>query len=542
MGYIARRLGVRPPEFRPRLLGESLVPLRDGVRLRTRRIGPDDPGRFPTLLVRTPYGTGWNPPVPLMPILARFFARRGYHVVLQDTRGRYGSDGAFYPLRDEADDGRDTLDWISKQPWFDGSLGMWGASYFGYTQWSVAADPPPFVKALVPIITTADMYGLFYPGGAFSLSTALRWAAGNGERKGRRAPERRLPAAARARPLRGAVEAAGRRAPFFADWIDHPDRDDYWSGIDRLEARGTRVPVLSVAGTYDIFCGPQLEDFATLGIESCLDLGPLAHGSYAIRARKLGWRNGGIGAHFASQLAFLDHRLQGRPLSRARVRRYVIGQDRWQDETAWPPPHAIPTRLYLRAGSRLDSEAPGSDEPPDRYVYDPADPVPTRGGTFLGPRCGPADQRPLASRADVLCFDTRPLAEPLEIAGPVRAQLRVSSEAPATDFTAKLVWVPADASRPALNLCEGVARLRSVSGEASPVWIDLWHASACIPAGDRVRLEVSSSNFPRFDAHPNLPGNPGHATSARPARQSVHHSGDAPSWVELYATSRRAGY
>ncbi len=540
MGLFARRLGVREPEYRARLLEESTVALRDGVRLRTLRIGPDAPGRHPTLLVRTPYGIGWIPPLFLMPIVARFFARRGYHVVLQDTRGRYGSEGDFYPLRPEAADGRDTLDWISKQPWFDGNLGMWGGSYFGYTQWSVASDPPPYLKALVPIATTADMHGMFYPGGAFSLVTALRWAAGNGERKGRRAPERRLPAAARTRPVRAAVEAAGRRAPFFADWVDHRDRDDYWSAIDRLEARGTRVPMLSVAGTYDIFCGPQLEDFATLGPESSLDLGPLAHGSYAIRARRLGWRHGGIAAHFASELAFLDHRLKGRPHARARVRRYVIGEDRWQDESAWPPPDARLERFYLRAGGRLEREAPGADELPDRYVYDPADPVPSRGGTFLGPRCGPADQRPLADRRDVLCFDTPPLAQPLEIAGPVRAHLRVSSDAPATDFTAKLVWLPADASRPALNLCEGIARMPRVDGEALPVEVDLWHASARLPAGDRLRLEVSSSNFPRFDAHPNVPGNPGHATEPRPARQTVHHAKDAPAWLELRVTSRGA--
>jgi putative CocE/NonD family hydrolase len=540
VGFFARRLGVREPEFRARQLEESSVPLRDGTRLRTLRIGPDDAGRHPALLVRTPYGIGWNPPLFLMPVVARFFARRGYQVVLQDTRGRYGSGGEFYPLRPEADDGRDTLEWISKQPWFDGNLGMWGVSYFGYTQWSVAADPPPYLKALVPILTTADMHGMFYPGGAFSLATALRWAAGNGERRGRRAPERRLPAAARTRPLRRAVEAAGRHAPFFADWVDHPERDDYWRAIDRLDARGTRVPVLSVAGSYDIFCGPQLEDFATLGPESSLDLGPLAHGSYAIRARKLGWRNGGLAAHFASQLAFLDHRLQGRPLARPRVRRYVIGEDRWLDESAWPPPDSRVETLYLRAGGRLEREAPGGDEPPDRYVYDPADPVPTFGGTFLGPRCGPADQRALADRLDVRCFDTPPLARALELAGPVRARLRVGSDAPATDFTAKLVWLPADARRPALNLCEGIARLHAARAEAQPVDIDLWHASARIPAGDRLRLEISSSNFPRFDAHPNVAGHPGHATRAQPAGQTLHHAKDAPSWLEIRVTSRGA--
>jgi hypothetical protein len=213
----------------------------------------------------------------------------------------------------------------------------------------------------------------------------------------------------------------------------------------------------------------------------------------------------------------------------------VQGEDRWLESPTWPPPGARSVRLHLRAGGRLDAEAPGGDEAPDRFVYDPSDPVPTRGGTFLGPRAGPADQRPLESRADVLRYDTPPLAHAHTLAGPVRVHLRVSSDAPATDFTAKLVQIPTDPGRPALNLCEGIARLPRIDGEAIPAAIDLWHASATIPAGDRLRLEISSSNFPRFDAHPNVAGHPGHATEQRPARQTVHHARDAASWLELVA-------
>ncbi len=533
MGWIARKIGVREPEFRARVLEDSAVAMRDRVRLRTVRVGPAEGGKRPTILIRTPYGIGWNPPLFAMPIVARFFARRGYHVVLQDTRGRYSSEGIFYPLRPEADDGRDALDWVSKQPWFDGRLGMWGASYFGYTQLSVAADPPEYLKALVPLITTTDFHGFFYPGGAFSLLSALRWAASNGGHRGNRSPERKLPAAARTRPLRNAVEAAGKRVPFFQDWVDHPELDDYWRDINRTEARGTRVPTLNVAGTYDIFCGPQVDDFQTLGEASCLDLGPLAHGSYAIAPRKLGWRDAGLFAHFASQLEFLDHHLQGRPLARGRVRHYLQGQSRWLDSPTWPPPGARTERHHLRSGGRLELEPAGGDEAPGRFRYDPADPVPTRGGTFLGPKAGPADQRPLESRADVLRYDSAPLARTKLLAGPVRVHLRVSSDAPATDFTAKLVQLPADPTRPALNLCEGVTRLARVDGEATGVEIDLWHASASIPAGDRLRLEVSSSNFPRYDAHPNVAGHPGFATEQRVAQQTVHHARDAASWLEL---------
>ncbi len=534
MGVIARRLGVRQPEFKIRVLGEENVRLRDGVRLRTQRIGPADGGRHPTLLIRSPYGIGWVPPLFISPLIARFFARRGYQVVLQDTRGRYGSEGRFYPLRPEADDGRDTLEWISKQPWFDGSLGMWGPSYLGYTQCSVLADPPPYLKAVVPIVTSTDMHGLVWVGGAFSLATTLRWAAGNGERKGRRSSERRFPGAARTRPVRDAVRSLGRRADFFDDWVDHPELDEYWAAINRTDARGTRVPSLNVVGLYDIFCGPQMVDFAAAGQQGWLDLAPYAHGSYAIPARRLGWKNAPtVRSGLASWLDYLDHRLQGRPVARSRVRRYVIGEDRWTFEPGYPPPGARVDRLQLRAQRRLAPEPPGGDESPDRYVYDPADPVPTRGGTFLGPRCGPEDQRPLAGRADVLCYDSAPLDRDLQLAGPVRLRLRVSSSAPATDFTGKLVWLPADPARPALNLCEGIRRVARLEDAAMPVEIDLWHASARIPRGDRLRLEVSSSNFPRYDAHPNVAGHPGRATELRTAEQTVHHAADAPSWLEL---------
>ncbi len=508
--------------------------MRDGARLRTRRVGPADGGRHPVILVRTPYGTGWNLPLPILPVLARFFAGRGYHVVLQDTRGRYASDGRFRPFVHEREDGLDTLDWVAEQPWCDGRVGMWGASYFGYTQWAVSAAGRPHLKALVPIVTSTDFHGLFYPGGAFSLLSSLRWASSNGDRKGRTAPERRLPTAARVRPMADAVRAARREADFFDDWVSHPERDDYWAGIDLPEARAeSRVPALSVAGTWDIFARVQLDDFAAMGDTTWLDLGPFAHGSYAISARRLGWSEAGYGRLLPSSLGFLDHHLQGRPLERPRVSRYVVGEDRWVADEQWPPPDAREIRLHLRVGGRLTLDPPGGDEPPDRYAYDPEDPVPTRGGSLLGPRAGPDDQRPLADRPDVLVYDTGPLASPLSIAGPVEAVLHASSDAEATDFTVKLVHLPRDPARPAINLSDGIRRVTTPIPDATPVGVELWPVSAVIPAGDRLRVEISSSNFPRFDAHPNVPGNPAFATAVKIAHQTLHHAADAPSAISL---------
>jgi len=535
VGWLARQIGLRDREYEPRLVGELRVPMRDGVRLRAHHYAPDGGGRRPTVLVRTPYGIGWHLPLFFMPIIARALAGRGYNVVLQDARGRYGSEGDFYPFVNECDDGQDTAGWIADQPWFDGRLGMWGPSYLGYTQWAVARHPPDFLRAIVPIVTSTDMHGLFYPGGAFSLISALRWASGNGERRGRLPPERRLPGAARTRPLRDATRAAGRPAPFFEDWADHPSADEYWAKIDLPDAlRARPVPCLHIAGTYDIFCGPQLADFAAGSETTFLDLGPLSHGSYATSRRRLGWREAGIARVLSSSVEFLDHHLQGRPLDRARVRRYVQGDDRWTSDESWPPGGSRPLRLHLRTGGRLDREAAGGDDEPASFVYDPQDPVPTIGGSFLGPRCGPADQSSITSRRDVLVFETPPLERTLHVAGPVRATLHVESDAPATDFTAKLVHVPGDTGRPALNVCDGIRRLDPLAPGVSAVEVDLWHASLAAQPGDRLRLEVSSSNFPRYDAHPNVAGNPALATSSRRARQRIHLSRTAPSYLDLH--------
>lgn len=509
--------------------------MRDGVGLRTRRIGPASGDRHPTVLIRTPYGIGWSPPLPVLPLFARFLAGRGYNVVLQDTRGRFGSEGRFVPFMHEREDGIDTLDWVAEQPWCDGRVAMWGASYFGYTQWAVSAARRPHLKALVPIVTSTDFHGLFYPGGAFSLLSSLRWASSNGDRRGRMAPERRLPAAARVRPMADAVRAARREAAFFDDWVAHPERDEYWSRIDLPDARASsRVPALSIAGTWDIFARVQLDDYAAMRETTWLDLGPYAHGSYALSQRKLGWKQAGLRNLIPSSLAFLDHHLAGRPLDRQRVRRYVAGEDRWVEEPEWPPPDARPIRLYLHGDGRLDGTSPDPASPARSYRYDPEDPVPTRGGSLLGPRAGPADQRGIEERADVLVYETAPLPRALQLAGPVSVRLSVSSDAEATDFTAKLVHLPRDPGAPAINLSDGIRRIPRIAADTLEIDLGLWPVSATLPPGDRLRLEISSSNFPRFDAHPNVMGNPAHATSTKVARQTVHHAADAPSYVSLH--------
>lgn len=524
--------------------------MADGVRLATQVLRPAGAQRAPAVLIRTPYGSR-------MPrfsaLLARLFAEAGFAVVLQDVRGRFLSEGRFDPFHAEAADGARTLDWIADQAWFGGRTGAIGFSYLAYTAWAARAAAPARVDAVAVGIGVADLHPMFYPGGAFSLETALRWSAGVGLRE--EVPERRLDLARglRHRPLREADRVALRERPWFRDWLDHPRRDGFWQSLAApLE---DAPPTLSIAGWYDLFLAPQLAEYAALatgagGPPPRLVVGPWAHGRYR-HPRWAPRQRWFARVALEEMLAFLDRHLRDAGDLRARPVRVSPAEGGAPiDLAAWPPPDARPRVLYLRSGGgantlagdgRLDSAEAGRGEAPDRFTYDPADPVPSLGGAMLGPS-GRADQRPVESREDVLCYTTGPLEAETLLAGPVRVVLHAASSAPDTDFTAKLVSVAPDGR--SVNLCEGVARARWRHGGEAPRWlepgvpeafeIDLGAVVARLPAAHRLRLEVSSSSFPRFDANPNTRGPIPLAECGVAAQQTVHHEPDGPSRIELH--------
>jgi hypothetical protein len=527
------------------------VEMADGVRLATWVFRPADRPRAPVVLIRTPYGArSFRVP---MRLLARLFAEAGYACALQDVRGRYESEGQFEPFVNEAADGERTLAWLLDQAWCDGRLALVGFSYLAFTAWAAAARAPDAVRAVAVGIGASDFHPVFYPGGAFSLETALRWAASLGERAD--VPEWRidLARALRFRPVRAADRVAIRERSFYRDWLDHPRRDEFWRA---RSAPLERMPAaLLLAGWYDLFLGPQLADYAALAAGGAaarpprLVVGPWTHGRYA--RWSFGPREQWF-AHVAASeiLAFLDRELgdDGAPAARP-VRLFELGGRGWIDADAWPPPGTAERSLYLRGAGRantlagdgrLELEAPGGAEPPDRFDYDPASPVPSLGGALLGP-CGALDQRPVELRPDVLCYTSAPLDRDLHLAGPVRAVLFVASSAPDTDFTAKLVDVAPDGL--ATNLCEGVARCRWRLGGTEPAWlepgaavrleIDLAATCARIARGHRLRLEVSSSSLPRFDRNPNTRDDPARAERGAPARQTVLHDTEHPSRLVL---------
>ena len=528
------------------------VPMRDGVRLSANVFRPEAPGRYPTILVRTPYGKGSAIPPNYAP-----FVERGYAVAIQDVRGRYRSEGVFRPLEQEPADGGDTLDWIARQPWSDGKIGMLGGSYLGIVQWKVAVLNNPHLKAIFPSVSGCDDYvDRFYsPGGAMKLGQRLLWMSEN-----LRAP-RFHPDFAKFvlhLPLRTAdVAATGQTSSMFQEAVAHPAYDSFWKSISvREQLDKIRVPVFSVGGWFDNFVESDLRAFERLrgnsGVHRIL-IGPWPH-NMAARLDGVDFGPDADVPMRGIEMQWFDQFLKGKDtplLSQPPVRIFVMGVNRWREERDWPP-RAHPERFYLESRGRANTlagdgqlglRAPGG--PADRFVFDPLDPVPTVGGAVCcNPKVfpwGPRDQRSVEQRRDVLVYTTDPLRGDVEVIGPVRVVLYAATSARDTDFTAKLVDVLPDGR--AQNLTDGILRLRyrqslekpelARPGEIYKLTIDAGVTGNVFRKGHRIRIEISSSNFPRFDRNPNTGGPIADATDLRKATQTVYHDARRPSYLLL---------
>jgi len=588
-----------------------MVALRDGVRLATdvyrpARAGAPLEGRFPAILERTPYnkdGAGWP----------AYFASRGYVAVVQDVRGRYGSEGRWRPHRDDGADGYDTAKWIGVQAWSDGAIGTVGTSYAGGTQHALALSGAPQLKAMVPVdaMSNTGRYGVRH-NGAFELRW-LNWVLTLGNAVGtpnaqaaaeRAAADRatapalldlgtRVREYARALPLRAGLTPL-RLAPDYEAWLveamGHGDYDAFWkdhgtSVVDHL-AEYKDVPVYHVSGWYDSW-GTQVANLNYALLRKAkssaqrLMLGPWTHGgqgsSHAgeaefgpeaaidMNALRLRW--------FDRWLRHADNGVDREPP----VRIFVMGAGdarktaegrifvggRWRDEQEWPLARTVYMPYHLQAGGRLSPQPP-AESPPTSYLFDPRRPVPTIGGNvssegalmFRGAadqRCRPdfwacdGDARPLSTRNDVLVFRTEPLERDLEVTGRLVVKLWASSSAPDTDFTAKLVDVyPPSADYPAgidLNVADSIVRARyrggpgraelMKTGEVYELTIEMYPTSLVFRRGHRIRLDVSSSNFPRFDVNPNTgePLNDNRRWAI--AENSIYHDPRHPSHILL---------
>ena len=554
------------------------VNMRDGVILRGDIFRPNTDGKFPVLLQRTPYRRAtWGYDVDF----AQRAAARGYVVFLQDVRGRYTSDGEWYPFLHESEDGYDTIEWIAAQPYSDGRVGMFGGSYVGATQMLAAIAHPPHLAGICPVVTASDYHnGWTYQGGAFEQWFDQSWTSGlaqdalaNQIERMPRAPEEVNVLPLKAYPIFNGNPAsvinvsASTIAPYFLDWLSHPSYDDYWRRWS-IEEHYTdiRVPALHTAAWYDIFLGGSLHNYVGLKAHAATEEARegqrllVVIGGHAGDGRKIGEVDFGpeAGKFNAGEVTlhwydFLFKGARNEFATGNAVKIFVMGINQWRDEDDWPLARAKSTKYFLHSQGRantthgdgsLSIATPGA-EPSDEFVYDPGKPVPTIGGPLccdgdhLAP--GPRDQRSVEERNDVLVYSTSPLDHDLEVTGPVRLEFFATSSTVDTDFTAKLLDVAPDGT--AINLTEGILRARYrdsqatsvplVRGQAYLLSIDLWATSNVFRTGHRLRLELSSSNFPRFDRNPNS-GKPfGTDTELLSARQTILHDRDHASYLVL---------
>ena len=600
----------RPEGYYEVVVAENvMVPMRDGVRMATdvyrpARDGEALPGQFPTLLSRTPYGKNGSDQT------ARFLASHGYAVVIQDTRGRFESEGTFYIYVHEGHDGYDAVEWAAAQPWSRGDVGTFGGSYLAATQMSLAVEAPPHLKAMFIRVSTSNYWeDGAGSGGAFTLLHNLAYAMSLASSSKE----------AQADPARGRALAAGiqrdnlaewvRAYPFypntspleliptyqrwFQDWVDHPDFDDYWKQngytFELSYDQVPDIPIYFVGGWYDIFLRGTLNNFAGLAAKNSsptkLMMGPWEHGVGSARrgdvafgpeaevnleTERLRW--------FDQALKSDDERQDTGIFDGPPAQLFIMGGGdagrteggklnhggEWVSVTDWPPAEAANREFYLHADGRLAPEPPAGTAEPTAYTFDPANPVPTIGGKVnsgaqlvppapFDQRCiageifGCTDNLPLSSRRDVLVFQTPPLDEAVVVMGPITVKLWVSSSARDTDFTAKLVDVhPPSDDYPwgyDMLLADRIVRARYRNslevpelmepGQIYEITIDLLGTANRFAEGHRIRLDISSSNFPFFDVNPNTGERPGHHTHTVKAINSIYHDAAHPSHVVL---------
>jgi putative CocE/NonD family hydrolase len=565
----------RPAPTEPVTSYGLLVPMRDGTLLALDVVRPAAGGAFPVVLIRTCYdkvlqrdlAPGTSQGIPYDHDFVRSLLGGGYALAVQDVRGRFDSDGEWYPYRFEQEDGFDTVEWIAQQAWCDGSIGMTGRSYVAFTQWAAAVGRPRGLKAIVPIAAQPDLFESGFPvfNGVFNLPMAdflvkmgrhsfqVQDFMHNVLRESHdyfsTLPMSELPRAAGTEPQQ-----------WWTDMTSHPTRDAYWQALSYSDAiEQVEVPALNISGWYDLTLHGALANYRRLrergGTEAVrarqrLVIGPWAHWANVSAAEgEVDFGENAVTGLSDYVLRFLDRWVRDRPNGLEDdppVHLFVMGANEWWAAEDWPLPGTRHVRFWLHSDGgantadgdgRLSTEEP-SAEPPDTYSYDPLDPV--RGAWSTAN--GPVDDRAVGGRDDVLCYTSEPLTEPLDVVGPLSCVLHASSSARDTDWHARLVDVHPGGY--AQFLSHGLVRARFrhsyerpallTPGEVEEYTIDLAGTANRFLPGHRIRLEITSSWFPRFERNLNS-GAENTYTDASPvvAEQTIHHDGDRPSYLLL---------
>ena len=540
--FVTRTLGRRwklPPALGPASVRRDVeIPMRDGTVLRADVYLPATGGPHPTVLLRSPYGRGPQFALPM----AVPYAERGYAVVLQSVRGTFGSGGEFEPVVREAEDGQDTVVWLRDQPWFDGRLATLGPSYLGYTQWALALDPPPELRAMVLHIGPHDLAQAGMIDGAFQLANLATWTEliAHQERLGPvrgavrlMTAERRLAPHLRRLPLQGLAEQlGGTPAPWFDEWLEHPDLDDpYWDRYRATPAvHSSTIPTLLVSGWQDWFLEQTLYQYAVLrdrGVDVGLTIGPWAHltlDTAIATSESFAW----LTAHLP---------VEGLPPTarQERVRVFVPGADEWRWLPDWPPATQEHT-WYLGPAGRLDVDAPTQPGAGTFFRHDPLDPTPSVGGRVLGHAAGRRDNRRLEARADVRTFTTAPLDSAVELLGGAKVRLFLDSDNPYADVFLRLCDVGAKGR--SVNVTDRLVRLDPAEGEESVPGTRI--VEATLPdtahrfrAGHRIRLQVSGGAHPRYARNLGTGEPLGQSTRGIPVNHRIGHDVAAPSSITL---------
>ncbi len=533
---MSRQLKVGPKRNKITIDRDLQVPMRDGTILLADHYAPVTAEPRATVLMRTPYGRGWE-----MAMMGRPFAERGYHLLLQSCRGTFGSGGTFTPGVDEASDGQDTVAWLREQDWFNGRLATAGPSYLAFTAWALALDPPPELTAMALYVSPHDLAAAGFGRGPFELFNLLLWTdlMAHQERHGSArmmwrtltADKRLAPAMDRLPLAATSSNIGGGAVPWYGDWLAHPDSaDPYWAGYSATAALDrVTVPTLLVSGFHDFFAEQTMRQYQALrqrGVTTGLTVGPWTH------------MNVDMGVAIRETLPWLDSFVAGNGVAPSprpsRVRIWVSGTEQWKELPDWPPADAVATTFHLRAGGRLTGERPDDDDA-SAFTYDPADPTPSVGGRIMSLRSGGSlDNSALEAREDVLTFTTEPLESAVEVTGVPVVRLHVSSDNAYFDVFARLCDVGPDGR--SANLTDQIFRSSPAEVTAGVIWqadIPLTGVSHVFRPGHRIRLQVSGGAHPRFARNLGTDADPVHGTQTAPVTHHVQHTAACPSALVL---------
>jgi putative CocE/NonD family hydrolase len=536
------------------------VKMRDGVELSADLYRPAEEGKYPVILVRTPYNKGSEFKNSVYSTEGHYFGSHGYVYVAMDVRGRGDSDGIYTPQRNEGHDGYDSIEWAAQQPWSTGKVGTLGASYVGYDQWLAAVNQPPHLTTMVVLTTPPDPF-IETPTGLQSPTylSLYYFVSGHVLQNLSTVDWNKLYYHL---PLNTMDEAGGRRVQYWKDIIDHPGISDWWDPlIYQTKFNKVNVPVLNVSGWYDDeqagatmnYIGMITKGPADLQKSHKLLMGPWPHAvNSSTKLGAIDFGPTGVIDLSGYELRWFDHWLKGAEtgiMQEPPVRMFLMGANKWLDEPSWPLSGTKQTKFYLSSNGRANSLfgngklalSPATQSQPDVFSYDPKDPVPYIMDETFAQLGGPDDYRPVERRDDILVFTADPFTEDTTICGPVTMQLSASSSAKDTDFTGKLldVWPDGFAQR----LSDGLVRARFRTGgdkqellnpgQIYTYQVDLWNTCQLFKKGHSVRVEVSSSAFPKYDRNQNTGEPLGKTSNTAVAKQTIYHDQAHPSFITL---------